>query len=69
MRDQSFRQAVIESRLFYRRTLAERLAVAMIRRTGGWVPVTIARDADHLAEALFLLEDRDLITMGTHETE
>ena len=61
MREQSFEQAVRESRLFYRRRLAERLAMTQLRHTGGVNPANIVARAREITEALSELEDAELV--------
>lgn len=60
MSEQTFEQAVVESRIFYRRELAARLARAMILKAGGFEPYRVASDADTLMTALARMEDEDL---------
>jgi hypothetical protein len=64
MPEQTFAEAVRESRIFYRRRLAERLALATIRCSGGFDPIQIASKADQLSDAVFAFEDRELADHG-----
>lgn len=62
MAEQSFEQAVRESRIFYRRELAKRLAVASIRRGfSGDTSKRIVALSDALSKQLFDIEDKELI--------
>lgn len=67
MVEQTFQQAVIESRVFYRRNLAEKLAVASMRRMGGVNTATIVQFADQIAQGLAKIEDPEAesVTHGT----
>ena len=56
MSEQTFNDVVRESRVFYRRRLAERLAVAQIRTTGGVDASVIVKRAAEIAAGLEALE-------------
>lgn len=58
MAEQSFEQAVQESRLFYRRRLAERLALTQLRTTGGVNVSKVVKLADDITGELAKLEDK-----------
>lgn len=59
MSEQTFAGVVRESRVFYRRGLVKRLALAQLREIGGLNVLIVAR-ANEITEALFAIEDAEL---------